>query len=279
MYEAVAAYPDGESTASRQARTAARYGYDGLVVRSREAAYDPEAIADTYGVDVADGIEVDADTPQGAAGSVGNFRPRCTVLMVRGGTDELNRYAVETDRVDVLTRPMAGDGDVNHVLARAAGANRVHIELDFGPVLREHGGRRVTAIKSLRKLRELVRYYEAPYVVSASAGSHRQLRGPRELCALGEQLGFTAAEIRTGLAAWGDIVARNRERASAAYVEPGVRRGRYEGSDRSTAPAESRVDSDGAPESRAGSDGAPESTPETGVGDDQPPGSRGEWDR
>ena len=231
MYEAVAAYPDGDSTASRQARTAARYGYDGLVVRSREAAYDPEAIADQYGIDVVDGIEVVAETPQQAAGRVGNVRSRYTVLMIRGGTDELNRYAVETDRVDVLTRPMAGDGDVNHVLARAASTNHVHIEFDFGPVLREHGGRRVTAIADLRKLRELVRHYEAPYVVSASAGSHRQLRGPRELCALGEQLGFSATEIRTGLAAWGEIAARNRERASAAYVEPGVRRGRHDAGD------------------------------------------------
>lgn len=231
MYEAVAAYPGGDSMVSRQARTAARYGYDGLVVRTREADYDPEAITERYGVDVVDGVEIRADSPQEAAGSVGGRRPQCTVLLLRGGTDALNRYAVEMPRLDVLSRPMAGGGDVNHVLARAAAANAVHVEFDFGPVLRSHGGRRVKAIGRLRKLRELVRHYDTPYVVSANATSHRQLRAPRELCALGEQLGFRADEIEAGLRAWGEIAARNRERLSDRYVEPGVWRGRYEGVD------------------------------------------------
>ena len=226
MYEAVSAYPDGTSTVSRYARTAARYGYDGLVVRSRGGDYDPDAIAETYEIDVVSGIEIDAETPQQAAGSIGNFRPRCSVLMVRGGSDELNRFCVETDRVDVLTRPMATGGDINHVLARAAKTNRVFIEFDLGSVLREHGGNRVKAIRTLRKLRELVEHYDAPFVVSANATSHFELRAPREPCALGEQIGFSAAQIRSGLRAWREIAARNRRRASDAYIEPGVRLGR-----------------------------------------------------
>ena len=60
MYEAVAAYPAGDSTVSRQARTAADYGYDGLVVRTREAEFDADAISDRYGIEVVRGIEVDA---------------------------------------------------------------------------------------------------------------------------------------------------------------------------------------------------------------------------
>ena len=228
MYEAVSAYPDGSSTVSRHARTAARYGYDGLIVRTRNADYDADAIAETYGIDVVSGIEIDADTPQQAAGSIGNFRPRCTVLMACGGSDELNRYCVETDRIDVLSRPMAAGGDINHVLARAAKTNRVFIEFDFGPVLREHGGNRVKAIRKLRKLRELVEYYDTPFVVSANANSHFGLRAPRELCALGEQLGFSADQIRAGLRAWSEIVARNRQRAAETYVEAGVRFGRVD---------------------------------------------------
>jgi ribonuclease P/MRP protein subunit RPP1 len=228
MYEAVAAYPDGDSTVSRQAATAADYGYDGLVVRTREAEFDADAISNRYGIDAVRGIEIDAADPQSAAGAVGNYRRDCTVLLVRGGTDALNRYAVETDRVDVLTRPMADGGDINHVLAKAAATHRVHIEFDFGPVLRHSGGRRVQAIKRLRKLRELVEQYDAPFVVSVNADSHRQLRAPRELRAVGEQLGFDGEQITAGLDAWGEIVARNRERTSEAFVEPGVRRGRYD---------------------------------------------------
>jgi len=81
-YESVTAYPDGSSTVSRYAKTAASYGYDGLVVRTREADYDPNAISEAYGVDIVSGIEVIAETPDSIAGSVGNFREACTLLLV-----------------------------------------------------------------------------------------------------------------------------------------------------------------------------------------------------
>jgi len=123
---------------------------------------------------------------------------------------------------------MAGDGDFNHVLAKAARDNGVHVEFDFGPVLRATGGKRVRALADLRKLREIVSHYDAPYVVSANARSHLQLRAPRELVAVGEAAGFDADWVRDGLRAWGEIADRNRERRSEAFIEPGVRLGTYE---------------------------------------------------
>src|SRR6056297_398527 len=95
-YEAVTAYPEGTSTVSRYAKTAASQGFDGLVVRTRGADYDAAAIDDRYGVDIVTGIEVDADTPDSVSGSIGNFRRECTLLLVRGGTNAVNRYAVES---------------------------------------------------------------------------------------------------------------------------------------------------------------------------------------
>lgn len=227
-YDAITAYPEGTSTVSRYAKTAANQGYDGLVVRTRDAEYDAPAIGDRYGVDVVTGIEVDAESPDSVSGSIGNFRGECTLLMVRGGTNAVNRYAVEADRVDVLTQPMAGDGDFNHVLARAAKTHGVRVEFDFGPVLRSSGGQRVQALRDLRKLRELVDQYDTPYVVSASATDHFGLRAPRELIGLGEQIGFSGAGIETGLAEWGRLAARNRERSDESFIAPGVKRGRYE---------------------------------------------------
>lgn len=228
FYDAVTAYPDGTSTVSRYAKTAASYGYDGLVVRTRDAAYDAEAVGDRYGVDIVSGIEVDAESPDSLSGSIGNFRRECTLLLVRGGTNAVNRYAVESDRVDVLTRPMAGDGDFNHVLARAATTHGVRVEFDFGPVLRSSGGQRVQTLRGLRKLRELVEQYETPYVVTANATTHLWLRAPRELVAVGERIGFSAEQIETGLAEWGVLADRNRRRASDSFIAPGVKRGRYD---------------------------------------------------
>jgi ribonuclease P/MRP protein subunit RPP1 len=223
MYEGVHAHPDGEATVARLARTAADYGFDGVVVRNHgdaRADYDPAAVADEYDVDVVTGIEIRTDDAGQASGLVGNYRSKVDVVCVHGGP--LNRFAVEQPKVDVLAHPM-WDGDVNHVLAKAAAENGVHLEFNLGRVLRSDGGRRVQAIEVLRKLRELVEQYDAPYVVSTDPRSHLQLRAPRELVAVGEVVGFDPDAVEAGLAAWGEVAARNRQRDSETFMEPGVR--------------------------------------------------------
>lgn len=234
MYEAVYAHPDEDAearrraTAARQVATAAEYGFDGVVVRSRTAEYDAESLREAHGVDVARGVEVVADSPETASGAVGNHRTECEALLVRGGSDELNRFAVDQERVDVLARPFRGDGDLNHVVIKAARNNDVHIEVNLGPVLRTDGGTRVQHLGNLRKLRELLDHYDAPFVVSAAPTSHLELRAPRELVAIGEELGFDTDDIRAGLTAWGEIVETNRHRLSGSFISPGVERGRHE---------------------------------------------------
>jgi len=231
MYEGVHAWPDGSATVDRLARTAADCGFDGVVVRNHgdeRADYDAAAVAEAAGVDVVRGMEIRADDSTQAAGYVGNYRSEVTVLALHGGTADLNRFGVEQDRIDVLAHPMVGDGDFNHVLAKAAAEHGVRVEFSFGRVLRTSGGQRVQILQDMRKLRELVDQYDVPYVVSADPTSHLHLRGPRELIAVGEQIGFTAEAVEAGLAEWGVLAERNRDRQSEAFIEPGVRRGRYE---------------------------------------------------
>jgi len=224
MYEAVHAVPHGASTVARHAATAAESGFDGVVVRSRpgDDARDLAAVRDACDVDVVDGVEVVADGPGSARGHVGNLRPDHTLLMVRGGDAATNRFAVESPRVDVLTAPTSDSGAFNHVLARAAAENDVAVEFDLGPVLRSDGGPRVRALSRLRKLRELVEDAGAPVVVSAGPTSHLEQRAPRELFALGREIGLDEDAVREGLSRWGDIAARNRHRQSDAFVAPGV---------------------------------------------------------
>jgi ribonuclease P/MRP protein subunit RPP1 len=231
MYEAVRAHPDGQSTVARLAKTAADYGYEGIVVRNHSGAradYDLDAIAEAYGIDVVRGVEIRADGPDQASGSIGNYRSSHTLLALEGGSNALNRFAVEQAKVDVLAQPMRDHGDVNHVIVKAAVENGVRLEFDLSGVLRESGGRRVRAIQSLRKLGEIVDYYDAPYVVSGDPNSHLELRAPRELGALGEEIGLSSAFVDQGLAEWGRLAERNRHVQSESFIEPGVERGRYE---------------------------------------------------
>lgn len=230
MYEGVHARPDGASTAARQALTAAEYGYSGVVVRNHggqscDADYDE--IAETYGIDVVDGVEVRAEDPSRASGFVGNYREKTTVVCVHGGDTRLNRFAVEQPAVDVLAHPMDG-GDFNHVLAKEAARNGVRIEFSLARVLREQGGTRVRAVQDLRKLRELVETYDVPFVLSVDPTTHLHLRAPRDLGAVGAVLGFSEAQVEQGLREWGRLAERNRERQSDRYVEPGVRAGEDE---------------------------------------------------
>lgn len=231
LYEAIVAEPAGDATVGRYVETASRYGFDGVVVRTRESEYDADEIGAQAEIDVATGVEIVTDDPASASGAVGNFRPDHEVVMVRGGTPELNRFAVEQDRVDVLTAPMQDDGDMNHVLVKAARDHGTRIEVNLGPVLHGAGGERVQTVQNLRKLRELLDYYNVPFVVSARPESHLDLRAPRELVAVGQEIGFTEADLRAGLAEWGAVVARTRRRRSESFIAPGVQRVRCEEDD------------------------------------------------
>jgi ribonuclease P/MRP protein subunit RPP1 len=235
MYEAVHARPDGTATVARFARDAAELGYDGIVVRNHDDATgdaDLDAVRAAHDVDVVDGIEVRADDPTAASGAVGNHRPERTLVCVHGGTDAMNRFACEHERVDVLAHPLADGGEVNHVLAKGAARNGVRVELNLRRALRATGGRRVQFLDGLERLWRVLDRYDAPFVVSADPTSHLHLRAPRELAALGEVCGLDAADVREGLREWGRLADRNRRRDSERFIEPGVLRGEYEEDDR-----------------------------------------------
>lgn len=233
MYEAVRVEAGGRTTPARFAATGAEAGFDGVVVASRHddrAEYDPDRLRDAYGIDVVEGIEIATADKGVASTAISDLRRETTVLLVRGGTEAMNRYAVETPAVDVLRDPLGGDGDVNHVLVKTAVENDVRIEVNLGPVLRKSGGPRVQVLRGLRKLREILNHYNAPYVVSADPAVHLAVRGSRELLAVGQRIGFTEEQVRAGLEEWSNIAETNRRRRSPEYVADGVSIGREEDS-------------------------------------------------
>jgi ribonuclease P/MRP protein subunit RPP1 len=233
MYEAVHAVPDGDATVARFALTAREHGFEGVVVRNHgdaAADFDAAAVAEAHDVAVVAGVEIRADDPEQASGYLGAYREDHLLLALHGGTTALNRFGANQDRLDVLAHPLDGDGDVDHVIARAAADHGVRLELNLGRVLRRDGGPRVQAIQDLRHLRKLVDQYDVPFVVTGDPYSHLQVRAPRELVAVGEQVGLTAEQVREGLREWGRVAERNRERLADEFVEPGVWAGRYEDS-------------------------------------------------
>lgn len=232
MYETGHAHPDGPSTVSRLALTAAEQGYNGLVVRNHAdamAEYDPEALATEFEIDLVESVEVRADTRSRATELITSHRPKQRIVCVHGGDPTLNRLACEDERVDVLAHPLSDQPiEFDHVLARRAAENGVRIEINLARVLRSTGGARVKFLRGLRRLRKLIEKYDVPFVVSADARNHLQLRSPRELAAVGSVIGFSAEGMRIGLREWGWLAERNRDRQSESFIEPGVHNGRYE---------------------------------------------------
>lgn len=231
MYEAVRVESEGRSTAARLAATAADAGFDGVILALRSddrIDVDAAAMEDAYSLDVIEGVEIASDDRGTIRSTVSSVRSETTILTARGGTPKMNRFVAETPGVDVLRAPLVGEGDVNHVIVKAAKRNDVRIEVNLGRVLRASGGRRVQALRGLRKLRELLAHYDAPFVVSGDPATHLEVRGPRELVAVGEEIGLGGERVRSGLDEWSVVAATNREKRSSSYVADGVRRGRYE---------------------------------------------------
>lgn len=189
MYELVRCHPASRSTASRVAVTAERAGFEGVALRNPYSGGKPPeyevAGEDEIGVDVVRGVEVRTDSVQEMHGYVGNLASKYDVVCVRGGDEKVERAAAESEDVDVLTSPREFD----HVTVREAAENDVALEVDLGPVLRDSGGRRVSAIQDIELLTMLADKYDAPLVVSASPDDHLEVRGIRELKAVAGAVG------------------------------------------------------------------------------------------
>ncbi len=213
LAEAISAYPDGTSTASRFAMTASQLGYDAVIIRNSGALADEpptSTIREEFGIDVVESIEVTRATPDDISGQLPQLREQTEMLLVAGGSESMNRFVSSQHHVDVLTDPIGPDGpDIDPGIATQARENEVAIELNLAPI-KSNGGDRVRYLDRLHRLWKTIDHYDAPYVITVSPVSHLQLLAPREASALGDLVGLEEADIRTGLAAWLDIVAANR---------------------------------------------------------------------
>ena len=224
LAEAATAYPTGQSTVSRLALTADRIGFDGIVIRNAPSTEATAAVAHRATADEIElvyGQELSTGTIETISGRLPQLRKETTVLMVAGGTEQMNRFVARQSHVDVLTRPIDHSGpDLDQGVAKAAIEHEVAVEIDLSP-LRSPGGIRVRYLDRLRRLWRIVEYYEVPYVLTIRPASHLELVAPREIVALAEIVGLDAVAARRGLATWMSIAERNREHAGEGFIEPG----------------------------------------------------------
>jgi ribonuclease P/MRP protein subunit RPP1 len=172
-------------------------------------------------VDLAIGIEIHAGAGQ-IPHLAKNLRKQYELILVRGGSEEVNRAALETPEVDILTHPNLENGmcGINHILARLGAKNDVAICFDLLEIIQAYKKTRANLLSGLMETARFVKKYKCPFVLSAGAMGEWDMRASSELMAFGKFLGFDERQCRKALS--GEILRENRKRLGGKWVMPGV---------------------------------------------------------
>lgn len=214
--------PEGKNTIEEMAATAKHFGYAGVAFTNSFDSCKPVRSTVVDGLEIFSGVELKTENASKLHGFVGKFRQMVDIIVVRGGSESINRAAVENSNVDILSNfGSMKDNGLNHVLAKSASDNDVAISFDLSHVIGLRGGRRVKALSNFRKDLKLVRKYDVPFVLTSNAVSLYDMRAPRELIALASLFGMTREEALHGISVVPEmILARNRP--SGGHVFEGV---------------------------------------------------------
>jgi ribonuclease P/MRP protein subunit RPP1 len=220
----VHAVPDGENTIEQLTALARYFGYSGIALANHSDKLPqswPE-LPSTDEVEVFRGIELVEENPSKLHGLIGKFRKSVDVLIVHGGSEAVNRAALENPRVDILNHPAFDKSSgLNQVLAKAAAENDVAIGLTLRPLLHSRGPRRVHLLSDLRANLDLARKYDVPLVLSSDAISCFDLRSPMEVLALAEICGLEEQEALEAMTTVPErIISRNSP--GPGYIREGI---------------------------------------------------------
>jgi len=220
----VHAVPDGENTVEEMASLARYFGYGGIALanHSDKLPQQKPVLKSIDGFEIFRGIELVEENPSKLQGLIGRFRQSVDVLIVHGGSESVNRAALENPRVDILNHPAFDrSSGLNQVLAKAAAENGVAIGLTLRPVLHSRGSRRIRILSDLRANLDLARKYDVSLVLSSDAMSCFDLRSPMETLALAEVCGLEEDEALEAISTVPEkILAKNHP--GPGYIREGV---------------------------------------------------------
>ena len=193
----VHAYPETETSAEELLRVAKRYGFAQIAITN----YDTHVLQDSWREGLIIGVEVQAQTVTELKRKLRQLGGKVTVIAVQGGDEKINRAAVESPKVDVLTFPCSekGEGALSYVLARFAAENGVAIDFNMNALIKSRRGERARILSTMREQLKLTRKYRTPVILSSHAHTIYELRAPRELIALAALFGMTSEEATRAL--------------------------------------------------------------------------------
>jgi len=225
------AFSEGESTIEQLASTAKLLGYAGICFAEyykgeeqiKKLAAEIEKVKEKIGMEVFLGFEANNSKELNI---LADKRKKFDVLLVHGGQVSLNREAVETPEVDILTHPEFNryDSGLNHIMMKFAAKNNVAIEINFREVLMSSKKSRSGLLQNMRTNTMLAKKYHTPLIVSSGAVSHWELRDPQALASFASQLGLDLSDATACMSKVPEkIVRESEQRRSEGWIQPGVK--------------------------------------------------------
>src|SRR3989304_5954434 len=173
------AFSEGESSIEQLASTAKLLGFSGICFAEYYKGEDQikklqaelQKVKEKVGIEVFLGFE--ARNSKELNILAGN-RKKFDVLLVHGGDIGLNREAVETPEVDILTHPEENryDSGMNHVMMKFAAKNSVAVEINFRQILMSSKKSRSGVLQNIQNNVMLARKFHAPLIICSGAVSH-----------------------------------------------------------------------------------------------------------
>ncbi len=172
-------------------------------------------------IDVVSGVIVKTDSPQELNNIVSMVRRRVEVVIVHGGSYEINRAACENPKVDILAHPELNrkDSGLDHICIKKAAENNVAIEVNFREILESSGKTRVHIMKKIMKNIDLCQKYRAPIITTSSAVTVWNMRSGRELASAAHLVGLNIVDaIDTVSTTPVQIVEENRKKLQGKKI-------------------------------------------------------------
>ncbi len=222
----------GEHTVAEMVQRAAQLGFTGIAIsdyiQDVSDLDDIRTAVDTVeaGIDVKIGAKIRADSSSNLKKQVQQVRDQVDVVVVHGGTVDVNRAACGDTRVDILAHPelQRKDAGLDHVAIKQAAENKVAIALTVRQLLESRGKIRSHILSHMRQNIRLAQKFGAPIITSTGANTVSYLRAPRDLAAFPRMLGM---DLEDSIATVSDIPQTILHRSDRVQdentVHPGVR--------------------------------------------------------
>lgn len=217
--------PEDDIAMERLVSLAKHLGFNGAgIMQATNNSKGPTLKSRSFNAyfDLANGIEIYEDNPAKLHSHLVRYDPKVNFVMVRGGTDKLDRAAVETTYTDILSLPFGIKGSgLDHVIAKSASDRGIALEFDVGSLIRYRGGKRVHTITELEQRLMLARKFKVHMVLTSGARSIYDMRGPRELIALAGLFGMTKEEAVKAMTVTPAAILKKR-RLPGGFIMKGV---------------------------------------------------------